>query len=64
MTFGYLMHRVPGTWRITDIYLGGTISQLAVRRSEFSSVLVQAGPKGLLQRLAEKTKKLEDEAAS
>lgn len=56
--FNYLLHRTAAGWRIIDIYLDGTISQLAVRRSEFSSVLAQSGPEGLAQLLDQKTKKL------
>ena len=62
--FGYLLHNVAGTWRVIDIYLNGTISQLAVRRSEFSSVLAQFGPQGLVQRLVQRTNSLEREARS
>lgn len=62
--FGYLLHNVAGTWRVIDIYLNGTISQLALRRSEFSSILAQSGPQGLVQRLVEKTNRLEQEARS
>lgn len=56
---GYLLHDVAGSWRVIDIYLDGTISQLAVRRSEFSAVLSQSGPEGLVDKLFEKAKKLE-----
>lgn len=64
VTFGYLLHEVAGAWRIIDVYLEGTISQLAVRRSEFSSILARAGADGLVQRLAEKTRQLEQGATS
>ena len=56
--FNYLLHRTPAGWRIVDIYLDGTISQLAVRRSEFTSVLASSGPEGLAQLLDQKAKKL------
>lgn len=58
VTFGYLLHKVGGAWRIIDIYLNGAISQLAVRRSEFSAVLAEAGPNGLIARLEQKTQQL------
>lgn len=65
VTFGYLLQEAAdGTWRIIDVYLDGTISQLAVRRSEFSSILAHAGPDGLVERLAEKTRQLEQAATS
>jgi phospholipid transport system substrate-binding protein len=56
--FNYLLHRTADGWRIVDIYLEGTISQLAVRRSEFTSVLAQSGPDGLTQLLDQKAKRL------
>lgn len=56
--FNYLLHRTPDGWRIVDIYLEGTISQLAVRRSEFTSVLAQSGPDGLAYLLDQKAKRL------
>lgn len=56
--FNYLLHRTGGGWRIIDIYLDGTISQLAVRRSEFTSVLAASGPEGLAQLLDQKAKRL------
>jgi len=56
--FNYLLREIDGAWRIIDIYVDGTISQLAVRRSEFSAVLSQSGPAGLLQSLNERIKAL------
>jgi len=56
--FNYLLHRAAGGWHIVDIYLEGTISQLAVRRSEFTSVLAQSGPDGLAHLLDQKAKRL------
>ena len=56
--FNYLMREVDGGWKIIDIYLDGTISQLAVRRGEFSAVLARSGPDGLLQLLNERIKAL------
>ena len=56
--FNYLLHRTGGGWRIIDIYLEGTISQLAVRRSEFASVLAQSGPDGLAHLLDQKARRL------
>jgi phospholipid transport system substrate-binding protein len=53
--FDYLLHKVNGAWKIVDIYLDGSISQLAVRRSEFSAVLTRSGPEGLLRMLTERT---------
>jgi phospholipid transport system substrate-binding protein len=33
----------PGEWRIIDIYLRGTVSELALRRSDFSATLKDKG---------------------
>ncbi len=33
----------PGEWRIIDIYLKGTVSELALRRSDFSTTLKDKG---------------------
>jgi phospholipid transport system substrate-binding protein len=56
--FNYLLHRTASGWRIVDIYLEGTISQLAVRRSEFTSILSRSGPDALADDLNEKVKRL------
>ena len=54
VTINYLMRQNAGTWLITDIYLDGTISQLAVQRSEFSSILRDQGANGLATALNRK----------
>lgn len=56
--FNYLLHHTGGEWRIVDIYLQGTISQLAIRRSEFTSILARSGPDGLTADLNNKVKRL------
>jgi phospholipid transport system substrate-binding protein len=55
VTINYLMRQnSDGTWQIADIYLDGTISQLAVRRSEFTSILQNQGVGGLINALNHK----------
>ena len=55
----YLMHQVVGDgWKIIDIYLSGTISQLAAQRSEFTSVMRQGGAAALIQSLRDKAAQL------
>jgi phospholipid transport system substrate-binding protein len=44
----YLMRRDGDAWRIADVYLSGTVSELATRRSEFSSVMRREGVDGLI----------------
>lgn len=54
----YLLREVQGKWRIIDVYLSGTVSQLAARRSEFSSILRRDGVQGLISTLKRKTQQL------
>jgi phospholipid transport system substrate-binding protein len=54
----YLMRENSGRWRIIDVFLTGTISELAARRSEFSSVLRQGGADALIELLKKKTAEL------
>lgn len=51
VTLNYLMRGTGSDWRIEDVYLDGTISQLAVRRSEFTAILSSGGADGLLSKL-------------
>lgn len=47
----YLLNQTPEGWRIEDVLLDGTISQLAVRRAEFRAVLITRGTDGLVDML-------------
>lgn len=58
----YLERNVGGAWKIIDVYLNGTVSQLAARRSEFSSVLRQQGVSGLIALLQQRTAQLANPA--
>jgi phospholipid transport system substrate-binding protein len=60
----YLLHQDQGTWRISDVYLDGTISQLAVHRSEFHSILQREGVDGLVMALNRKVDLLRNVARS
>jgi phospholipid transport system substrate-binding protein len=53
-TLNYLMRQNQGSWKISDVYLDGTISQLAVQRSEFHSILRREGVDGLVMALNRK----------
>ncbi len=53
-TLNYLMRENQGSWQISDVYLDGTISQLAVQRSEFHSILRRDGVDGLIMALNRK----------
>ena len=39
----YRLHQVGGRWRIMDVFLKGTVSELALRRSDYGSVLERDG---------------------
>ena len=54
----YLMRQIGGTWKIVDVYLSGTISQLAAQRSEFTSVLRKGGAAALIRTLHDKAAQL------
>jgi phospholipid transport system substrate-binding protein len=54
----YLMRQNDGIWQIADVYLNGTISELATRRSEFSSIIRAQGIDGLVAVLNNKTESL------
>jgi phospholipid transport system substrate-binding protein len=52
----YLMRQgADGRWQILDVYLNGTISELATRRAEFSAVLKRDGPDGLARMLDQRS---------
>jgi phospholipid transport system substrate-binding protein len=44
--------------RVIDIYLHGTISDLATRRDEFTSIIASGGADGLIKKLHERTQTL------
>ncbi|MBV9378914.1 MAG: ABC transporter substrate-binding protein [Alphaproteobacteria bacterium] len=60
----YLMRPSQGSWQISDVYLDGTISQLAVHRSEFHSILQREGVDGLVMALDRKVDLLRSVARS
>ena len=50
----YMMHRNGNSWLISDIYLGGAISEVATRHSEFAAILKSQGIDGLIAALNRK----------
>lgn len=54
----YLMRKSGADWKIVDIYLDGTISELANRRAEFGSILKSGGPDALVVSLTKQGDKL------
>ena len=51
----YLMRRTGGNWRIVDVLLDGTISRVAVQRSDFRALLGKGDTTALLDSLKRKT---------
>ena len=54
----YLLRQGGGGWRIVDVYLTGTISELASRRSEFTALLREGGAERLAAELRRRTAEL------
>jgi len=54
----YMMRKTGDQWRIIDVFLSGTISELAARRSEYSATLRQGGAAALIGLLKKKTAEL------
>lgn len=54
----YRMRQVDGKWKIVDVYLDGTVSELALRRSEFSSIVKRENFDALIEAIDAKTAKL------
>jgi len=54
VSINYLVRR----GRVIDVYLNGTISDLATRRDEFSSIIASGGADGLIKRLQDRTEAL------
>jgi phospholipid transport system substrate-binding protein len=54
----YRMIERNGTWRVIDVFLNGTVSELALRRSEYSSALKRDGFASLLDSVEEKIEDL------
>ncbi|MEO8602709.1 MAG: ABC transporter substrate-binding protein [bacterium] len=51
----YRMRKTDAGWRVVDVYQKGTVSELALRRSEYSAVLKRDGFEKLLLTVAAKT---------
>ena len=58
VTLNYLMRGTGDSWKIVDIYLSGTISELATQRSEFGAILKSGGPAALIESLHQQIDKL------
>jgi phospholipid transport system substrate-binding protein len=58
VTLNYRMHEVDGKWKVIDVFLDGTVSELALRRSEFVSIVKRDGIDALIKALDDKIAKL------
>jgi phospholipid transport system substrate-binding protein len=59
VTLNYLMRAdAKGQFRIVDVFMNGMISELATRRSEFSSITRREGVPALVNSLGEKAKQM------
>lgn len=54
----YILRNDQGRWKVIDVYLDGTISEIATRRAEFSGILKSTGPDGLVASLRQQGDKL------
>jgi phospholipid transport system substrate-binding protein len=59
VTLDYMVHDNEVGWQIRDVYETGTISQLAVQRSDFTQILRTGGIDGLIAALNKKADDLQ-----
>jgi phospholipid transport system substrate-binding protein len=59
VSINYVVHDNDTAWQIRDIYLSGSISELATRRSEFANILRSSGIDGLIASLNKKADELQ-----
>jgi phospholipid transport system substrate-binding protein len=55
VSLNYLMRQEAGGWKVIDVYLSGTVSELATRRSEFVAVLQRSGADGLVEMIEQRS---------
>lgn len=63
VTLNYLMRESGDSWKIVDVYLTGTISELATRRTEFTAILKNGGPPALVASLRQQADRMMQPAA-
>jgi phospholipid transport system substrate-binding protein len=63
VTLNYLLRKSGAGWRIVDVYLTGTISELATRRAEFATILESGGAQALIASLRSQADRLMQPAA-
>jgi phospholipid transport system substrate-binding protein len=56
ISLNYLLRQdAARAWKVIDVYLSGTVSELAARRSEFGAVLQRKGAEGLVELIEQRT---------
>ena len=60
VAINYLVRRTDDGWRIVDVLLDGKFSELALRRSQYTSLLKNQGYDGLIEAMAAKAADLAD----
>ena len=58
IALNYLARNTSSDWKVIDVYLNGTISELASRRAEFGAILKSGGPDALVASLSKQGDKL------
>ena len=58
VTLNYRMRQVDGAWKVIDIYYGGGVSQLTVRRADLAATAMTGGAKALTKDLSDQADKL------
>lgn len=58
----YLVRRFSSGWRVIDVFLKGSISELATRKSEYGTILRKQGIGGLLREIRSRVASLEANA--
>jgi len=59
--FDYRLRQVDGRWLIIDITLDGKVSEITLRRADYSAVIEREGFEKLITSLQKKIAKLEKE---
>ncbi len=60
VTISYLMRETDDGWQAVDVYLKGTYSELATKRSEYTSIVRREGYDALVRRLRSKIAELRE----
>ena len=58
----YLLRKFDGNWRIVDIFLKAQFSELAIKRSEYRSIIKREGIEGLIEKLDEKIARMKSDS--